>query len=1091
MDRRTAQLSFTGGELSPELFGRPDAVQYRTGAAKISNWLIKPQGPVRTRPGFRHVATSDDLGSGGGTRLIPFIYSTGESYVIELGRRDSEANTHANTAHTYARFYTRGAAVKWAVPVELGEASACLDPTTSTLRSVRRHGFGANLGTYIFLLAEFGGTLPTGYNSATGAFTRDFTSVFTTKQFQLGTASSGGSQITLSGGDGKLYAFRASDIPAAWTISPVQGTFVQSGATYVRGDMVYWPGDATYQAGVYHCRMSHTPGVFATDAGNGRWHIQPADGTLEVRLPTANYYAQADLSKLVWRQSGDTLWLANSARSYPLLQIERVSPLLWRSERSGFNSRLAPPSGLRAVPFRGDGYNIIGTDHLNNNAGATINGRACVQLSRYVPVTFGDACYIKIETGITNATGTASTSFYLYNEDTGTTSDFVDGIYVIDGTQVRVENVGMNLLAFKSIDGQSYLATNRAGGPFPTSATGVLNVSSVSAETEHRYKVTSVDDDDLESEPSAEELVQDQVLSARGAKTTLTWDRVSGAKRYRVYKKKSGLFGYIGEVDDVADVEFVDDNIAPDLGRTPPIDDPTITERDTVTRRPGAVGGYEQRMLLAATDERPQTVWASKSGTDLDFTFTLPTQADNRLRFTLASNQSQTIKHMIGLRDLIVLTQSGEWRVRAGDDGALTPSTVFARQEGFVGANNVQPASLNNTVVYVAARGGHVRKIGYEASRAGFSGQDASLRAAHLFDELNVVALSAGKSPFPIVWAVSTSGKLLGLTFIPEEQVEGWHQHTTNGTFLDCCSVPEFDRDVLYVTVEREDSAGNTVRSIERMQEWLSSEVTEQACVDDHTSTYVSPNPGHPYDAGVRVLASSGTSAGSTIQLQGRSSDDSSTQVAFDFDDVGDQVWVYPDKKTPYRAKITGYINPNLVDAELLDDLPPTTLTTIPEADWRFVRRRVYTAARHAGRVMTMVADGVASTVTPVASTQVRDAYVDLPEPALNVHIGEAFTCDLQTLPVAVQIEGLGMGREKNVDRVWMRVLDASGLQVGPGADNLVAVSDIQTSASLQDGEKRTLVSPSWNEDGQVLVRQAQPYPATVLSLSAQVSFGS
>ncbi|MGA0397095.1 MAG: hypothetical protein ACO3O3_08035 [Ilumatobacteraceae bacterium] len=660
---------------------------------------------------------------------------------------------------------------------------------------------------------------------------------------------------------------------------------------------------------------------------------------------------------------------------------------------------------------------------------------------------------------------------------------------MVDGSQISKTEAGMNLISFKSIDGESYIATNRAGGPLPTSATGVLNVSSVSAELEHRYKVTSVDDDDLESTPSSEELVQDVALSARGASITLTWTRVTGAKRYRVYKKKSGLFGYIGEADDEAGVNFVDDNIAPDLGRTPPIDDPSITDA-TSGRAPGAVGGYEQRMLLAATDEKPQTVWASKSGTDLDFTYTLPTQADNRLRFTLASNQSQTVKHMIGLRDLIILTQSGEWRVRAADDGALTPNTLFARQEGFVGSSSVQPASLNNTVLYVAARGGHLRKIGYEATRAGFSGQDASLRAAHLFDELNVVALSAGKSPFPLVWAVSSNGKLLGLTFIPEEQVEGWHQHTTNGAFLDCCTVPEFDRDVLYVTVEREDSAGNTVRSIERMQEWLSSEVTEQACVDDHTSTYSVASPSHPYDAGVRVLASSGTDAGSTIQLQGRSSTDSSTQVVFDVDDVGDQVWLYVGT-TPYRAKVTGYVSSNVVDAELLDDLPPTALTTFSEANWRFVRRRVYTTARHAGRAMTMVADGVASTVTPVASVQVRDAYVDLPEPALNVHIGEAFTCDLQTLPVAVQIEGLGMGREKNVDRVWMRVLDASGLQVGPDADNLVAVSDIQTSASLQDGEKRTLVSPSWNEDGQVLVRQAQPYPATVLSLSAQVSFGS
>ncbi len=1077
MDRRTIQLSFTGGEISPELYGRADAAQYRTGAAQLNNWIVKPQGPIRTRPGFRHVAAAEGLGTAGGTRLLPFVYSTGESYVIEIGRRDAQWNTHAGGAHAYARVYTRGAAVKWAEPIELGEASVCVDSAADTLRSPYAHGLAK--GEQVIILAEFGGTLPTGYSASAARFAHGTGDTFTSKRFQLHSLTGGSSLQQLSGGDKKLYAYKASDIPTAWTTASGTNVWKQESARYTAGDMVYWPGTGgTYPAGVYQCRFSHTPqtagsaGYFDDSVALGRWHIQPADGTLELLLPTDNYYATADLSKLVWRQTGDTLYVANSARTYPLMFLRRVDSRLWRAVAPSFNARLVPPTNLASVPDRGDAFYVDEVEEVD-----TATCRLIFAEGSLMSVATGDAVYVDSISGITTTEARLETT-------AGATSTFVTGTYVVRKTW-EPNGGGVRSLTLKTPDGTKFLKTALANN---VSAAGACRLfySSIEAETSQEYKVTSVDDDGLESEPTAAVAQNDQVLSVRGASNALSWTAATDATRYRVYKKKNGLFGYIGESDTTS---FTDNNIAPDLGRTPPIDDATITDTGTSTRRPGAIGGYEQRMLLASTEERNQTVWASKSGTDLDFTYTLPVLPDNRLRFTLASNQSQTVKHLVGLRDLIVLTQSGEWRVRAADDGALTPSTVFARQEGFVGANDVQPAALNNALVYVANRGGHVRKISFDARQGGFQGVDASLRAAHLFDELDVSALASGKAPFPLVWAVSSSGKLLGLTFIPEEQVEGWHQHTTDGTFVDCCCVPEFARDVLYVTVERTDSSGNTVRSLERMQDWLQ-EGDAQACLDDHSSTYSSVSPSHAYDAGLRVLATGDLSVGSQVQLQGRNSADNNTEIVFDFTDEGDEVWLYVGADR-YRAQITKYVDPSTVDAVLLDALPSTQLLTFTETNWRFVRRRVYLASRHAGRTVTIVADGTVSTATATASSHIDNAYVELAAGALNVHVGDPFTCDMQTLPVAVQVDGLGAGREKNVDRAWLRVLDASGLQIGPDVNNLVAVSDIQTGATLQAGEKRTLVSPSWNEDGQLVVRQAKPFPATVLALSAQVSFGS
>jgi hypothetical protein len=54
------------------------------------------------------------------------------------------------------------------------------------------------------------------------------------------------------------------------------------------------------------------------------------------------------------------------------------------------------------------------------------------------------------------------------------------------------------------------------------------------------------------------------------------------------------------------------------------------------------------------------------------------------------------------------------------------------------------------------------------------------------------------KSPWPVVWFVSSSGNLLGLTYIPEEQVGASHHHDTAGTFESIACVAEGVYDALY-----------------------------------------------------------------------------------------------------------------------------------------------------------------------------------------------------------------------------------------------------------------------------------------------------
>ena len=181
----------------------------------------------------------------------------------------------------------------------------------------------------------------------------------------------------------------------------------------------------------------------------------------------------------------------------------------------------------------------------------------------------------------------------------------------------------------------------------------------------------------------------------------------------------------------------------------------------------------------------------------------IPLQDTDRVNFRVAAREANTIRHIVPLTQLLLLTSGAEWRVSPVNSDVITPTTISVRPQSYIGASNVQPSIVNNTVVYCAARGGHVRELGYSWQASGFVTGDLSLRAAHLFDNYDISDMCYSKSPQPLLWFVSSTGYLLGLTYIPEQQIGAWHQHQTDGAFESCTVVSEGDEDFLYVVVNR------------------------------------------------------------------------------------------------------------------------------------------------------------------------------------------------------------------------------------------------------------------------------------------------
>lgn len=81
---RRANVAFTAGELDPKLKGRRDAAIFHLGCEHLTNSLVRPQGSTFTRPGLRNAAFLY-TGEAPAARLLPFVFSTDQRYVVWIG----------------------------------------------------------------------------------------------------------------------------------------------------------------------------------------------------------------------------------------------------------------------------------------------------------------------------------------------------------------------------------------------------------------------------------------------------------------------------------------------------------------------------------------------------------------------------------------------------------------------------------------------------------------------------------------------------------------------------------------------------------------------------------------------------------------------------------------------------------------------------------------------------------------------------------------------------------------------------------------------------------------------------------------------
>lgn len=337
----------------------------------------------------------------------------------------------------------------------------------------------------------------------------------------------------------------------------------------------------------------------------------------------------------------------------------------------------------------------------------------------------------------------------------------------------------------------------------PSSLTATPGGGAAGTPSTHYYVVTAVVTD---GSANAESIAfgpanASQDLTVAGQYIDLASGSPAAGTRHNYYKALNGLYGFIGQGNGT----FRDNNITPDLSIAPPEYGEDFNASGDYPR---TVSYHQQRKAFAGTINKPQTVWLTRTGTEVDMTYTVPSRDDNALAFGIASREVQTIQHLVPLRDLLVLTSGGVWKVVAQNSDVLTPSSASAELASYAGASHVQPAVAESAVLYAFARGGRVGEIRYSDAAADYAVSDICLLAPHLFDGYTILDMALVETPNRILWVLRSDGVLLSMTYQPEHKVLAWHRHDLGGAVRSICVIPDvgdaaFAEDVLAVYVNR------------------------------------------------------------------------------------------------------------------------------------------------------------------------------------------------------------------------------------------------------------------------------------------------
>ncbi len=837
--------NFNAGELTPLLNAREDLAKFQNGCSIMENLIPIPQGGAQKRPGTKYIAEVKT--SSLATRILPFEFSTSQSYVVEVGNQymrfytsgaqvasDGSSETTAalpetatikahwkmneitgTTVEDFKQNHDGTASVDTSILTAIGKANRCFDfavqyevivsddddfTFTSTAFSISAWIFVIISGNEQHIISKYSGT---------------------DLEWQLHLDDTPTTALTLQLDDDSASKLckRSTDagLTAGWhhivaTYDGSEGATAADGITfYVDGDEVV--STATNNAS--YVTMDNTPADVSIGSLNGSLYFEDkidnlilwkgteltsanvdtlylTDQIIEVETP----YLTADLFELKYEQSADVLYITHP--DYETRKLSRIANDAWAMDAIG----------IETGPFRTENIDVAKTITANGTTGSVT-----LTAVGHAPFVLGTtAGHLPSGTGTTN------------KSNTGALFKLVHPLTTLSFSDTLEDDTGAS-----SAEGTSWMSCGTLyQGTAWTWITGGTWLGQVAVQRNYTIGAAFADSgwDTV--------LPFDGVSTARNVSTSGTEDDGDADYRVAFLDDTSGTvisyfttdqIGHVGivEITAVASPTSATATVLTTIASTNATHKWSEGSWSNYRGWPQTVTFFEDRLTFGGNTAQPDTIWASVTS-DYE-NMTAGPDDDEALLFTLSSRQVNVIEWIIGKDKLLIGTSGAEWTIAGGTDEPLTPSNAIAKQHSTYGSASLQAGIANESILFFQRGAKKMRELAYNWELDSYVAPDMTI-LANLVTGSGVIETAFQKTPDSILWCIRTDGELPVFSYERKENITAWSRMITHTNLAGTLTDSDFEsvarisgnpEDEVWVVVERTINS-STVRYIEQFQ---------------------------------------------------------------------------------------------------------------------------------------------------------------------------------------------------------------------------------------------------------------------------------
>lgn len=179
--------------------------------------------------------------------------------------------------------------------------------------------------------------------------------------------------------------------------------------------------------------------------------------------------------------------------------------------------------------------------------------------------------------------------------------------------------------------------------------------------------------------------------------------------------------------------------------------------------------------------------------------------ANNAITVPVISTKRNDCCWLVSASVLFVGTSSAEFYIDSASSAeALAPDNVKIQQISSIGSLPIPPVRVGSHTMFVTRAGTSIRDIVYSFSTDTYDPIELSLFGRHLLTS-GITRMSYQENPDKVIWLTVNDGRLIGMTFLSEQNVSALHQHYLGGDVNSITTIHNYENnlDEVWVMVER------------------------------------------------------------------------------------------------------------------------------------------------------------------------------------------------------------------------------------------------------------------------------------------------